>query len=139
MKVLVIEDQEKHWENFLISLIGMCNIAREEIERARWYGEAYLKIEENQYDIIFLDHVMPQHDPGCTDISDYRTFTNQTKGVGYSLMHMIEKHQKHAVVVGTSSANSFELRNFQVPSLKISKASLFHDVPEIIEQISLMS
>lgn len=102
VKILVVEDGELVWKNMLRDLVQRHGVARESIERARWYTEAQEKIGSCRYDIIFLDHNMPYTDPG-TD--DEQKIYDLIRPVGYQLLPFIREKQPQAKVVGTSSCS----------------------------------
>ncbi len=135
-KILVIEDQETPWENFLIILVQICKIGKENIERARWYTEAQEKIQSGHYDIVFLDHRMPYSDPGCTDSTDSRRFSDQLQQIGYGLIPLLQEKQLEAKVIGTSSLSRDEIGRFTIPELSIVKMNLFDELPPLIQSLS---
>ena len=134
MKILVIEDQEGPWSNFLTILLQMCHIPAENIIRARWYTEAQAKIEEGQYDIVFLDHRMPYDDPGCTDdMETFDKFCRTLQNIGYGLLSSIREKQPQAKIVGTSSLSGGEIGRFEKPEVTLTKINLFDELPPLIE------
>lgn len=135
-KILVIEDQETPWENFLLILVQICKIAKENIERARWYTEAQEKIQTGTYDIVFLDHRMPHSDPGCTDDSDFRKFSDQLQQIGYGLMPLLREKQPQAKVVGTSSLNRDEIGRYTAPEHSLTKVNMFDELPPLVQSLS---
>ncbi len=135
-KILVIEDQEAPWENYLLALTQICHIPEADITRARWYTEAEEKIASGTYDIVFLDHRMPYDDPGCTDASDFGKFVESLQGIGYNLTALLQSKQPQAVVVGTSSLNPKDFGPYKFPTLKLDKTNIFDELPAIIKNLT---
>ncbi len=135
-KILVIEDQEAPWENYLLALTQICHIPEADITRARWYTEAEEKIASGTYDIVFLDHRMPYDDPGDTDTDDYAAFSKILDNIGYGLMPMIQEHQPQAVVIGTSSLDRDDIGQYPIPDRRLNKAKMFDELPKIIQSLS---
>ncbi len=134
-KILVIEDQEAPWENYELVLIQICKIAKVDVDRARWYTEAQEKIESKQYNIIFLDHRMPEDDPGCTDLSDFERFCGKLQNIGYGLLPLVQQEQPNAVVIGTSSLSRGEIGRYVAPERLLNKTNMFDELPGIMSSI----
>lgn len=134
-KILVVEDQEAPWKYFLLTLVESCGVAKENIERARWYTEAQEKIRLGHYDIVFLDHMMPYSDPGCTDTSDFDKFCDQCQQIGYGLMPLLQEKQPQAKVVGTSSLSREQIGCFTFPEHSLVKLKLFDELPPLLQQL----
>lgn len=135
VRILVIEDQEAPWENYMLILGQICKIVKADVDRARWYTEAEKMVESDQYDIIFLDHRMPQDDPGCTDVSDFDRFRDQLQNIGYGLLTLIQHKQPNAVVVGTSSLSRGEIGRYSSPERRLDKTNMFDELPELLNSV----
>ena len=136
LKILVIEDQEAPWDNYLLALTQMCEIARVDIDRAGCYTEAEEKIcGTKQYDVIFLDHRMPHDDPGCTDQDNFERFCESLENIGYGLLPLLAEKQPKAVVIGTSSLSSRDIGQYAVPERKLDKTDMFDELPLLMEAL----
>ena len=137
-KILVIEDQEAPWDNFLLCLTQICKVARVDIDRARYYTEAEKMIGgTTQYDLIFLDHRMPHDDPGCTDINNFERFCQQLDNIGYGLLPLLAEAQPKAFIVGTSSLHIGDIGRYAVPELCLNKVNMFDELPPLMEALTI--
>ncbi len=129
-KILVVEDHELPWEG-LSYLLQSYGVRNEDISRARWYLEAKEMIRSGHYDVVFLDHRMPMHDPGCTDTENHLTML--LEDIGYLLIPLIRETSLGTIVVGTSSMSEERLSVYPKPDFNMQK---YEDIPpEVLEML----
>lgn len=139
MKILVIEDQIDCLKslNFMIqiALFGRekSTINKEYAENelvdagiavARCYNDAKKYIEENEYDVIFLDHRMPCENMCHLEYTEKEDqISDAMKNIGYSLITLIKKNNHSCVVIGTSSMKNIDLGSECTPDYILNKIS----------------
>lgn len=129
LEVLIIEDQNvfRIWEACREVLPEYFGIEKEDIKInfAYAYNQAIKAIETKMYDIIFLDHALPQDEESVTVTDEKGIFPKvkyeDIEKIGYGLLPLIRRIQPNALVIGTSSLGDNELSNFESPKYRISK------------------
>jgi CheY-like chemotaxis protein len=107
------------------------------VDVAQSYSEARQAIEQAPYDLIFLDHRLPYENQGNLERTDFDAFSRSLENIGYSLIPQIRQRLPQGIIIGTSSLDSRELRQFGEPDYRIDKISmtLDEDLAKILEQI----
>ncbi len=130
-KILVVEDTDIAWVGLSL-LLESHGVRREDMTRARWYSEAEAMIRSVRFDVVFLDHRMPMHDPGMTQTEDRHRYSMALKDVGYLLIPLIKQICLETVVVGTSSGSDRNLADFPKPDFDMKKSVVGDIPPEIL-------
>jgi CheY-like chemotaxis protein len=95
------------------------------VDVATTYTEAETYINTNDYDIVFLDHNLPE------------AKNRLSQNIGYGLIPIIRDRNAHTLIVGTSSMPAQELSKFDSPDHQESKAvfSIEKKLREILEEL----
>lgn len=137
LRILIVEDQSGPLEalEFAIETVMPKRFPDRKVEcdRANCYEKAKKLIDENQYDIIFLDHRMPYFDQGDAERKDREKFCASLQNLGYGLIKWIREKNPKALIIGTSSLDEYELRDFEKPPYKTSK--MFSEAGPALEKI----
>jgi CheY-like chemotaxis protein len=141
-KILIIEDQSatlEALENAVNTVIPKFkpDYQIRQYDVARCYNDAESKINQNQYDLILLDHRLPMNDMGNLEDTDFDAFCDSLENLGYRLILKIKEKSPDCVVIGTSSLSKGELRGMLSPDFKMSKmwGDAEADLENILRQV----
>lgn len=123
MKLLLVEDQRMPLKTLGWAVAKVCPkyFPEMSIDVARCYDDAKERIGREQYAVVLLDHRMPRKDIGDLEETDPAGFSASLENIGYSLILYIKEQCPTAVIIGTSSLSSEELRNMPAPDYTINK------------------
>lgn len=133
--ILIIEDQECPLEalEFAVEKV-MPNVT---YEVARDINTAKSRINDSQYDIVFVDHRMPYEHDAELEKNDLRSYSDTLVNYGYNLIPLIREKSPNAVIIGTSSLDKEEVREYGEPDFTMSKmwGEAINELEKIVEKI----
>ncbi|MFZ2226679.1 MAG: hypothetical protein WA064_05485 [Candidatus Moraniibacteriota bacterium] len=121
-RILVVEDQLVGIEAIIDAIVNVVPdfFPKYSVSFARWYQMAKELISEESYGLIFLDHRMPNEDPGCGEDDERCKYA--VRDLGYNLIPIIREKLPEALIIGTSSMRSDEFSKLPAPDFRIQKA-----------------
>jgi len=132
VRILIIEDQlgpmDVYDINFDMAKLEHPELDNLKIDFATNFLDAKEKIQNEQYDLIFLDHRMPYEDLGDLQKIDFSAFCHKLKNIGYGLIDEIKHKQNKVLIIGTSSLCKEEFDNYTIPDKTIDKDDIVNEI-----------
>jgi len=159
-RILIVEDQLdtlRSLENAVRTVLPKYLPSFQRYEVARCYQEAQNAVQNNVYDLILLDHRMPElpfvepevirNGGSISDLTEEEQDkyfqqeeenSRNSKGIGYTLISQIRQRNPQTIVIGTSSM-SRELASMPRPDYQSRKfpGQAEEDLEKILQEISL--
>ena len=98
LRILIVEDEQSILEMIKEAVIKVLEAYKDfitiDLDGAKIFKDALNKINNKYYDVIFLDHNLPESSEA-----------ERPQKVGYKLIQTIRERNEHTIIIGTSSQN----------------------------------